>query len=89
MLVKGIDLDCIKCFAQATSVDFCTDRATPHKWVVIYGDNGLGKSTLLRAIGMALTGQPALNSLLPNAERVGAAKEGRRPHFRGGEQGRR
>ena len=68
MLVEHLYLDGIKCFAPRTKIDFDAGKAAPHRWVVIYGNNGLGKSTLLRAIGMALTGQPALNALLPNAD---------------------
>ena len=68
MLVEDIWLENVKCFAPTTQIDLATGELGPHKWVVVYGDNGLGKSTLLRALGMALTGQPALNTLLPNAE---------------------
>lgn len=68
MLLDYTRLENIKCFATPTHINFCKQGSAPHKWVVIYGDNGLGKSTLLRALGMALTGQPALNTLLPSAE---------------------
>ena len=68
MLITGLLLDNIKCFAEATDIDLIGDRERPHKWVVIYGDNGLGKSTLLRSFGIILTGQPALNTLFPSAE---------------------
>ncbi len=68
MLLRRLQLDNVKCFARGTEIDFTLGRDSPHKWVVIYGDNGLGKSTLLKAIGIALTGQPALNALLPSAE---------------------
>lgn len=68
MLVQRLVINDIKCFAKGTRVDLLAGRESPHKWVVIYGDNGLGKSTLLRALGIALTGQPALNTLFPSAE---------------------
>src|SRR5690242_1005593 len=68
MLVRQISLDDVKCFPAGTDIDLCVERDNPHKWVVIYGDNGLGKSTLLKAFGVGLTGQPALNALLPTAE---------------------
>lgn len=67
MLVRGLLLDGVKCFSHS-DIDLCVGKETPHKWVVIYGDNGLGKSTLLKSFGIALTGQPALNALLPSAE---------------------
>ncbi len=68
MLINHLNLNDVKCFGEDTEIDLVGDRETPHKWVVIYGGNGLGKSTLLRAFGIALTGQPALNSLFPSAE---------------------
>lgn len=71
MLLRKLDLDNVKCFEHGTTVDFTIGKRStelPHRWVVIYGDNGLGKSTLLRSIAIALTGQPALNFLLPTAE---------------------
>jgi energy-coupling factor transporter ATP-binding protein EcfA2 len=68
MLVEYIGLDNIKCFQARTAIDLAAGRSSPHKWVVVYGDNGLGKSTLLKTLGIALTGQPALNLLLPTAE---------------------
>jgi hypothetical protein len=68
MLVEHIALDNIKCFRKGTQIDLTAGRAAPHKWIVVYGDNGLGKSTLLKALGMSLLGQAALNMLLPSAE---------------------
>src|SRR5262249_2356525 len=68
MLVQYLGLDDVKCFQPGTTIDLRAGRESPHKWVVVYGDNGLGKSTLLRALGIALTGQPALNVLLPSAQ---------------------
>lgn len=66
MLLRRLDLEHIKCFAKC-EIDFTLGGREPQRWVVIYGNNGMGKSTLLRAIGLALVGLPALNSLLPNA----------------------
>lgn len=70
MLLRSIELENIKCFAGKVHIDLTTgrDEPRPHKWVVIYGDNGLGKSTLLKALGLSVTGQPALNPLLPSAD---------------------
>jgi hypothetical protein len=71
MLLRKLRLDNVKCFAQGTEVDFTIGKGAgelPHRWAVVCGDNGLGKSTLLRSIAIALTGQPALNFLLPSAE---------------------
>ncbi len=73
MLLRKLHLDNVKCFAKGTTIDFMVGREKdegphPHRWAVIYGNNGLGKSTLLRSIAVALTGQPAINYLLPTAE---------------------
>lgn len=71
MLLRHLKLTNIKCFAPNTVIDFTVGKRpdeAPHRWVVVYGDNGLGKSTLLRSIAVALTGQPAMNHLLPSAE---------------------
>lgn len=66
MLLHTLELEHVKCFARSP-IDFTLGTGEPQRWVVVYGNNGMGKSTLLRAIGLALVGQPALNSLLPNA----------------------
>ena len=71
MLLRKLFLDNVKCFAKGTAVDFTEGKGqgeAPHRWVVIYGDNGLGKSTLLRSIAVALTGETALNHLVPSAD---------------------
>lgn len=71
MLLRKLELDNVKCFAKGTIVDFTTGKEKdepPHRWVVVYGDNGLGKSTLLRSIAIALAGEPAINHLLPTAD---------------------
>jgi hypothetical protein len=71
MLLRRLQLDNVKCFAKGTAIDVTVGKQKgeePHRWVVVYGSNGLGKSTLLRSIAIALTGQPAMNFLLPSAE---------------------
>lgn len=70
MLLQRVGLENIKCFGASTEVDFTHGRAdgTPHKWVVLYGDNGTGKSTFLKSCALAMTGQPALNALLSSAD---------------------
>ena len=68
MLINDIFLRNVKCFASPPRSPSMPAGTLPTNWVVIYGDNGLGKSSLLRAIGMSLTGPPALNALLPSAE---------------------
>jgi energy-coupling factor transporter ATP-binding protein EcfA2 len=66
MYLRKVALRNIKCFA-----DFELDFAPgghPRFWTAILGHNGLGKSTLLQAIGVALAGPGAIRELLPVAE---------------------
>jgi energy-coupling factor transporter ATP-binding protein EcfA2 len=66
MYLRKIALKNIKCFANF-QLDFTSgDKA--RKWTVLLGRNGLGKSTLLQAIGVALAGPSAMRELLPVAE---------------------
>lgn len=69
MLLRRLELENVRCFSSHAVVDFTHRRegGEPHKWIVVFGENGTGKSTLLRAIALALTGQPALNYLVPSA----------------------
>lgn len=78
MLIRDLSLQNVKCLDPGTDLSFARSRpdGVPHKWIVVYGDNGLGKTTLLRAIGLALVGEPALSALLPSAK--GWARAGTR-----------
>lgn len=66
MYLKKILLKNIKCFSHI-EIDFAPANR-PRNWTAILGRNGLGKSTLLQAIGAALVGPVALRELLPVAE---------------------
>lgn len=59
MYIKHIELNNIKCFKEL-KIDF----ETPGSSIVISGDNGEGKSTILRAIAMGLTDQTSASALL-------------------------
>jgi len=66
MYLKKIVLKNIKCFKELT-LDFAKDFEPP-LWKVLLGQNGLGKSTLLQAMGIVLAGPEAMRELLPVAE---------------------
>lgn len=66
MYLKKVVLENIKSFSHL-EIDFAPDN-NPRLWTTILGQNGLGKSTLLRAIGAALAGPAAIRELLPIAE---------------------
>ncbi len=66
MYLKKVTLQNVKCFSQL-ELDFAPG-GRPRLWTAILGQNGLGKSTLLQAIGAALAGPGAIRELLPVAE---------------------
>lgn len=66
MYLKKIILRNIKCFSEL-ELDFAPS-GTPRHWTTILGQNGLGKSTLLQAIGVTLAGPGGIRELLPIAE---------------------
>lgn len=66
MYLRKITIKNIKCFSTL-EIDF-TANDEPRLWTAILGRNGLGKSTLLQAIGAVLAGPWAVRELLPVAE---------------------
>ncbi len=67
MYLRKIILKNIKCFADF-ELDFTAGKKDVRMWTALLGRNGLGKSTLLQAIGVALAGPAAVRELLPVAE---------------------
>jgi hypothetical protein len=52
----SVDVENIRCFGPAQTLQLSGPRATPYSWTVIFGDNGAGKTTLLQAVcGIAST----------------------------------
>ncbi|MEN8221280.1 MAG: AAA family ATPase [Pseudomonadota bacterium] len=66
MYLKKIVLKNIKCFKELTL--YFAKNETTRAWSVLLGENGLGKSTLLQAIGVVLAGPDAMRELLPVPE---------------------
>ncbi len=66
MYLKKFTIQNIKCFSNLT-LDFAPG-GHPRKWTAILGKNGVGKSALLQAIGVALVGPVAVRELIPVAE---------------------
>jgi energy-coupling factor transporter ATP-binding protein EcfA2 len=66
MYLKKIIVKNIKCFAHL-EIDFAEGKNI-RRWTTLFGKNGLGKSTLLQAIGATLAGPSAIRELLPVAE---------------------
>jgi len=66
MHLRKITLKNIKSFAYI-EIDFIKPNDEINLWTTLFGKNGLGKSTLLQAIGIALAGPAAVRELLPVA----------------------
>lgn len=62
LYLKSIQLKHIRCF-EHLSIDLSSqDRA--QKWALILGENGVGKTTVLRSIAMGLTDETSASGLL-------------------------
>ena len=69
MWVESITLTNIKCFREEkilfTRNQTTGSRAKPYSWITLLGENGVGKSTLLQALALLLSGPEAAKELLP------------------------
>lgn len=54
MWVRKIELNQVKCIEQL-SIDLGTDEES-YKWVTLLDDNGTGKTTILQALALTLSG---------------------------------
>lgn len=59
MYLKSIRLKNIRCF-QDVEIDFDLEGGNNRKWTVLLGENGTGKSTILKSIGLLMAGSDAL-----------------------------
>jgi predicted ATPase len=62
MWVEEISLDNIKCFDKQSIRTGSTKQ--PYPWVTFLGENGTGKSTVLQALGLMLSGAGSASKLL-------------------------
>jgi len=69
MWLKKVELENIKCFENIelifTPNPGSRSKARPYRWITLLGENGVGKSTVLQAIGLLLAGPEAAKELLP------------------------
>lgn len=63
MFLKSLELKNVRCFDHLF-VDFDLAGGNNRKWSVILGENGTGKSTLLRSLALILAGSDALSEIL-------------------------
>lgn len=66
MYIKRVQLENIRCF-EHIEIDFASANDV-RKWTVILGDNGVGKTTVLRCIAMGLTDETSASGLLRELE---------------------
>jgi predicted ATP-binding protein involved in virulence len=69
--VASLEIEQVKCFKEKQILKFTDENNRPYRWTVLLGDNGTGKTTILRSILMAsqtsnLNTQNFLESLNPN-----------------------
>ncbi|MGO8678563.1 MAG: AAA family ATPase [Limisphaerales bacterium] len=62
MLVEELTLENIKCFEKQSLK--CVGEHGAFPWVTLLGENGVGKSTVLQALGLLLAGPEGANQLL-------------------------
>ncbi len=66
MYISKIQISNIKCFKEV-SIDFRSGAGICN-WAVILGDNGFGKTTILRCIAMGLCGETSISGLMDELE---------------------
>ncbi len=64
MWLSNVTLENIKCF-EKIELSFAKTLESPYRWITLLGENGVGKSTILQAIGLLLAGPEAAKELLP------------------------
>jgi len=69
MWIESVKLKNIKCFEDIELLFTRNQRkgstAKPYRWITFLGENGVGKSAVLQAIGLLLAGPEAAKELLP------------------------
>ena len=63
MFLKSIQLNNVKCFSDI-ALSFEDENGDIRKWTLLLAENGMGKSTLLKAIALITGGSDAINDLL-------------------------
>ena len=63
MFLKHLSLENIRCFEKA-ELDFDLAGGDNRKWTVLLGENGTGKTTVLKALALVMAGSEALSELV-------------------------
>jgi predicted ATP-binding protein involved in virulence len=67
MFLKKISLSNFKCLSDI-EISFENSSSSNRKWTIILGENGTGKSNLLKAVALVTSGSNALGELLGNSD---------------------
>ena len=67
MFLRSIELRHVRSI-ERLRLSFLTEDGLPRPWTLILGDNGAGKSTILRSIALLTAGSDALPEILGNPE---------------------
>ena len=67
MFLKRIELTNVRCI-RSLSLPLDVPAGSSRRWTLLLGENGVGKSTLMRAIGLVLAGSSALAELIGEPE---------------------
>ncbi len=63
MFLRSVRLENVRSLAEL-ELDFAAAGNESRRWTLVLGENGCGKSTILRAIALVLAGTEALPELL-------------------------
>lgn len=67
MFLKSLHLENIRCI-EKLDLPLTTDQNKVRQWTILLGENGTGKSTILRSIALVLAGSEALASLVGDTD---------------------
>lgn len=67
MFLKRLKLENFKCLSKV-EMSFATKQSSNRKWTLILGENGTGKSNILKSIALVTSGSNALGELIGNAD---------------------
>ena len=58
----SLTLENVACFGKKQKLNLTDKKGNPHRWTIILGDNGTGKTTLLRSLVSILPGENSIYS---------------------------
>ena len=65
MWIEKFSIKNIKCFKDLPELLFTREGQEPYRWVTLLGENGTGKSTLLKSMALLLAGPQSAKKLYP------------------------